>query len=99
MRYSTHNVLNDFLTERDISHQFDAAILYFPNVFETMPHDKLLHSLHQYGVQGLRHTWLTKLTRRIKTIVEYTASGDNSVTSRVPQGRILCPMLTCHLGD
>lgn len=42
---------------------------------------------------------LQKWQGEFKTIVEYTASGDHSVTFRVPQWRFLCPMLTCHLGD
>ena len=49
--------LNDFLLEHDKGNQVDVAILDFSNAFDTVPHDKLLQKLHQYGIKGTLHSW------------------------------------------
>ena len=83
--------LNDFLTEHNKQCQVDIAILDISKAFDTVPHDKLLHKLHQYGIQGPLHAWLTNFltTRDINTIVEGVESGETSVDSGVPQGTVL----------
>ena len=94
--------LNDFLMEHDKGHQVDVAILDFSKAFDTVPHDKLLHKLHQYGIKGTLHSWLTNFltTRKMKTIVEGEQSQETSVDSGVPQGTVLGPiMFLCHIND
>ena len=94
--------LNDFLQEHDKGHQVDVAILDFSKAFDTVPHDKLLHKLHLYGIQGNIHTWLTNFltTRMMRTIVEGEKSRETSVDSGVPQGTVLGPiMFLCHIND
>ena len=94
--------LNDFLKEHDLGHQVDVAILDFSKAFDTVSQDKLLHKLHQYGIKGSLHAWLTIfLTKRtMKTIVEGEQSRETSVDSGVPQGTVLGPiMFLCHIND
>ena len=94
--------LNDFLKGHDQGHQVDVAILDFSKAFDTVPHDKLLHKLHQYGIKGTLHSWLTNFltTRKMKTIVEGEHSQETSVDSGVHQGTVLGPiMFLCHIND
>ena len=94
--------INDFLQEHDKGQQVDIAILDFSKAFDTVPHDKLLHKLEQYGIKGNIHSWLTNFlsTRTIRTIVEGESSKETSVDSGVPQGTVLGPiMFLCHIND
>jgi hypothetical protein len=68
--------INDFLKEHDKGHQVDVAILDFSKAFDTVPHNKLLHKLDQYGIKGSIQTWLRNfLTRKMRTIVEGETSS------------------------
>jgi hypothetical protein len=71
------------------------AILDFSKAFDTVPHDKLLHKLEQYGIKGNIHSWLTNFlsTRTMRTIVEGESSKETSVDSGVPQGTVLGPIM------
>jgi hypothetical protein len=92
---------NDFLQEHDKG-QVDIAILDFSKAFDTVPYDKLLHKLEQYGIKGNIHSWLSNFisTRTMRTIVEGESSKETSLDSGVPQGTVLGPiMFLCHIND
>jgi hypothetical protein len=94
--------INYFLKEHDQNNQVDVAILDFSKAFDTVPHDKLLHKIHQYGIQGSIHLWLTNFltARTMRTIVEGESIKETSVDSGVPQGTVLGPtMFLCHIND
>ena len=82
--------------------KIDVAILDFSKAFDTVPHSKLLHKLHQYGIKGKIHKWLTNFltARSMRTIVEGEKSNETTVDSGLPQGTVLGPILfLCHIND
>lgn len=44
--------LHDFMKSHDAGNQIDVAILDFSKSFDTVPHNKLLQKLDEYGVRG-----------------------------------------------
>jgi hypothetical protein len=73
----------------------DVAILDLSKAFDTVPHDKLLHTISHYGVNGDLHSWICNfLTSRHQRVVVNGEHSDNIyVASGVPQGTVLDPLL------
>ena len=104
--YSTETqllvTLHDLLKSHDKSVQTDIAILDFSKAFDTVPHDRLLHKMNAYGVQGKIHVWLSSFlkNRHMNVVVEGEHSKSVYVESGVPQGTVLGPlMFLCHIND
>ena len=73
----------------------DVIFLDFEKAFDSVPHDRLLLKLNQYGISGELLTWFSKfLTNRYQRVVlEGYHSDLVLVRSGVPQGSILGPLL------
>ena len=81
-------------SEFEKGNAFDVIYLDFANVFDTVPHDKLLDKMKSYGIEGKLFKRLkNRLTGRKQCVVFNGESSDLiNVDYGVPQGSVLGPL-------
>jgi len=75
------------------------VFLDFSKVFDKVPH---FHKLYHYGIRGDVLNWIRNFTlnRSQQVIIDGQKSDVSSVSSGVPQGTVLAPLLfLCFIND
>ena len=82
--------------------QIDAVLLDFSKAFDKVSHHHLATKLHHYGMRGKMLEWVQSFlsSRTQEVILEGKKSSPAPVTSGVPQGSVLAPILfLCYIND
>ena len=89
------DVLDEWSRELECANPVDVIYLDFRKAFDSVPHQRLLSKLRSCGVSGKLLAWIECfLTRRKqRVIIDGTESDWANVTSGVPQGSVLGPLL------
>lgn len=87
--------IHDLAKNLQTNHQIDMILLDFSKAFDTVPHQRLLSKLDHNGIRNNTLDWikhfLTDRTQQV--VVEGHASTPVVVSSGVPQGTVLGPLL------
>ena len=87
--------IHDFALNLNNKTQTGAILLDFCKAFDKVSHCLLLHKLDHYGIRGPTFEWISSflIGRSQRVICNGCVSDAVNVTSGVPQGTVLGPLL------
>ena len=96
------DVLDTWTEIIDDGGSVDAIYMDFMKAFDTVPHRRLLSKLEAHGVRGKVLKWVQGflMGRQQWVVVNGARSKNSAVTSGIPQGSVIGPMLfTVYIND
>ena len=88
-------VMEDWTEHLDNHNSVDAIYLDFQKAFDTVPHHRLITKLKGYGISGNILEWIKNFLseRKQKVVLNGSNSKWTDVTSGIPHGSVLGPIL------
>ena len=87
--------IDDWTAELDVGNPLDAVYLDFQKAFDTVPHQRLIYKVESYGIGKSIVDWIRDFLtdRRQRVALNGHFSQWSDVTSGIPQGSVLGPLL------
>ena len=87
--------MEDITEAIDQGHEVDVIYLDYSKAFDKVPHKRLLTKISGYGIKGNVLNWIGDILRNRKqrVMVNGASSEWRNITSGIPPGRVLGPIL------